>query len=226
MPPNHLGALTRLDAVCAALAPVAGLRLLDVGCGASRLLRDLAAMGAACTGVDPFMPPRVWQDEGAGRWRILQTGGESLPLADASFEAVLFVYSLHHVPAAVLPNALAEARRVLAPGGRLYVAEPHPDGDFDSLISTFHDESAVLAGAQAALDAARPMFATHLATTYVDRRVYPSFEAFATTMTANTRFNDYAADDVVAPPVRARFAELFARNGGVFDQPVKVDVFA
>ncbi|KAB1073924.1 class I SAM-dependent methyltransferase [Methylobacterium planeticum] len=46
---------------------------------------------------------------------------ESLPFGDASFDAVLTRFSAHHW--ADVPAALAEARRVVRPGGRLIVAD-------------------------------------------------------------------------------------------------------
>ncbi len=216
--------LTHLDAIRAAFGTVDGLALLDIGCGESRLPRDLAALGAHCTGIDPFMPARDWEAEGAGRWRILRTSAEALPLPDASIDGILFIYSLHHVPAAARAAAFRETRRVLKPDGRLYVAEPLASGDFDDVINVFHDESRVRSEAQSALATARLSFERHASSAYVDRRRYDSFEAFATMMQANTRFNDYTAADVVAPAVRDRFETIAARTGGVFDQPVKVDI--
>ena len=223
---NAPAVLTHIDAIRATLGSLAGLDVLDIGCGASALPRELAALGAAVTGIDPFMPAVGWSPEGEGRWRIRTASAEALPCADASIDVVIFIYSLHHVPGSLLGPALKEARRVLKPRGRLYVAEPLPEGDFDDLITFFHDETVVRANAQAALEAARALFDRHEPSAYVCRKHYPGFEPFAAMMQANTRFNDYAAEDVVASPVRAMFEAISARTGGVFDQPVKVDVFA
>lgn len=225
LPPHDLGILSHLDATRAALGPVEGLALLDIGCGESSLPRDLARLGAQCTGIDPFMAARDWETEGQGGWRILRASAEALPQDDASIDGILFIYALHHVPGAALAAALREARRVLKPAGRLYVAEPLARGDFNDLIKTFHDEGNVRAETQRALEGARPLFDRHAASGYVSRHHYDRFEAFATMMTAGTRFNDYAAADVAAPAVRARFDTIAARTGGIFDQPVKVDVY-
>lgn len=223
--PADLGRLSHLEAVGAVLGDVAGLKLLDIGCGDSSLPRDLAERGADCTGVDPFMPAQDWTPAGGGRWRILQMSAASLPLPDASIDAALFVYSLHHVPAADHAGVFRDLRRVLKAGGRLYVAEPLARGDFNDVLATFHDESAVREGAQRALGEAGRLFGSHAVSAYTDRRLYPAFEDFATKLQANTRFNDYHAEDVVAPSVRERFAAVAARTGGTFDQPVKIDLF-
>jgi len=47
---------------------------------------------------------------------------EALPFPDESFDAVMFVAALHHVPEPL--RALEEAHRVLRPGGRLFALEP------------------------------------------------------------------------------------------------------
>lgn len=97
-----------LDAL--ALDPAADV--LDVGAGDGRLLTELRRRGQA--GVDPRPGGNVL----AGR-------AEALPFPDASFDAALLVRVLAHLqdPAA----ALAEARRVLRPGGLLLVAAHGPD---------------------------------------------------------------------------------------------------
>jgi len=48
----------------------------------------------------------------------------SLPLADASAEAVYCGHVLEHVPLQDIPAALAEVHRVLEPGGKLCVVGP------------------------------------------------------------------------------------------------------
>lgn len=223
--PTDLGVTTHFEVIRRVLGPVAGRKLLDIGCGASTVPRELAALGASCTGIDPFISARDWESVGDGRWRILAASAEALPIADASIDAVLFIFSLHHVPAASLAAAFREARRVLAPGGSLYVAEPLAEGDFNDLLSTFHDEREVRAEAQRALGPASRLFSAHTSTHFTERRRFDDFSRFADMMCANTRFNSYREEDVVAPAVEARFASIAARTGGIFDQPVKIDLF-
>ena len=76
---------------------------------------------------------------------------ERLPLDDGSIDIVVFMRSFHHVPRAELGAALVEARRVIRPGGAVYVAEPLAEGSFFELTRTVDDETEVRAAAQAAL---------------------------------------------------------------------------
>ena len=61
----------------------------------------------------------------AGRWpardvRVVRGDAASLPFPDGAFRTVFSFTMLHHVPSAELQDrVLAEAGRVLAPGGRL-----------------------------------------------------------------------------------------------------------
>ena len=92
-------------------------RVLDVGCGEGTLARYLSGEGHRVTGLDAdasVLP-------GAGPGPSFTLGdAEDLPFPDESFDAVTMVAVLHHVDA---PRALAEARRVLRPGGRLAVID-------------------------------------------------------------------------------------------------------
>lgn len=53
-----------------------------------------------------------------------------------------------------MAQALAEAARVLRPGGHLYVSEPVFAGPYNEVIRLFNDEGVVRAAAQAAIDEA------------------------------------------------------------------------
>lgn len=105
-----------------------GDRVLDVGCGGGTALGFLAraATGGQVTGVD-YSPEMVAQAAArhaaavqAGRITARQGDAMALPFPDRSFDRVLAVETLYFWPDAA--RGLAEAHRVLRPGGRLAVA--------------------------------------------------------------------------------------------------------
>jgi ubiquinone/menaquinone biosynthesis C-methylase UbiE len=101
------------DAVVALLAPSAGERILDVGCGDGRLSERLAKMGAAIVGVDAS-PAMVESALRRGLDARLMPAEE---LAfDSEFDAVFSNAALHWV---LQPQkAVAGIYRALKPGGR------------------------------------------------------------------------------------------------------------
>jgi len=223
---RDLGARSHLDALLATVGPVAGLSIIDVGCGEGKLTRALASLGAQVTGCDPFITETGWTEHGTGSYRLVKAAADALPEPDHSADLVLFVFSLHHVPEAKLEAALDEARRVLRPSGRLYIAEPLAEGAHQYIMELFHDETLVRKAAATALARfAKPHFATDQISNYTDTRSFPDFDAFADRMIANMRFNGYSKEAVLAPAVRRRFAEAHAVHGGKFDQPVRIDYF-
>lgn len=224
--PRDLGPISHLDALLATVGAVEGLRILDIGCGEGGLSRALAKRGARVTGYDPFIAETEPTVAGPGSYQLRRAAADAIPEPDHEADLVLFVFSLHHVPAAKLKGALIEARRVLKPSGRLYVAEPLAQGPHQYIMELFHDETAVRSEAAAALARfARPEFAADQISTYTDQRKYPDFDFFAERMIANMRFNGYTREAVLAPAVRVRFDEAFAAHGDVFDQPVRIDCF-
>lgn len=87
-------------------------RVLDVGAGQGALVSRLAAGGLDAWGVDPCV---------AGGGRVLRGRAEALPFAPGRFDVVVSALVLHYLPDAA--RAIGEARRVLAPGGRLVLAD-------------------------------------------------------------------------------------------------------
>ena len=96
-------------------------RVLDVGCGAGELLAGYAAGGWEAFGVDPSAPAAR-----AARRRGLTIHEGTLadqPWEPESFDLVVFSHSLEHIPEPL--DALAAARALLAPAGRLAIALPN-----------------------------------------------------------------------------------------------------
>lgn len=107
-------------------------RVLDVGGGTGRGAR---AVGAAVRRSDADRgdgPRSLVLDAARGMLReahatgleVVQADAGALPVRDGSVDAVLVVDALHHFPSA--ERAVAEAARVLRPGGVLVIREFDP----------------------------------------------------------------------------------------------------
>lgn len=107
----------RLAALIAALAPLAGCRVLDLGCGKGRFATPLRRRGAEVVGID-LSAAMLGHATGIDRARA---SARRLPFAAGAFDAVVAVEVLEHVGA--VGPVLAEARRVLRPGGRLVIID-------------------------------------------------------------------------------------------------------
>ncbi|MDR3636729.1 MAG: methyltransferase domain-containing protein [Isosphaeraceae bacterium] len=107
----------RLRALREVLGPLEGRRILDLGCGKGRFGRRLADGGAAVVGLD-LSAAMLASASGLPRVR---GSARRLPLASGVFDAVIAVEVFEHLPG--LDDVLAEARRVLRPGGLLAVID-------------------------------------------------------------------------------------------------------
>jgi ubiquinone/menaquinone biosynthesis C-methylase UbiE len=96
---------------------VAGIRVLDVCCGTGLVTAAATARGARTIGLD-FSPAMLHQARHAHPELQFDEGdAEALPYAEDSFDVVVSNFGIHHVPRP--DKALAEATRVLRPGGRI-----------------------------------------------------------------------------------------------------------
>jgi SAM-dependent methyltransferase len=101
--------------------PPAGLRLLDVGCGAGGMLGHLARFGSAI-GVDPS-PDAVAYSAARGADVRLGTLPDGLPFgADDRFDVITLLDVLEHVDDD--DASLRTLRRLLAPAGLLVMTVP------------------------------------------------------------------------------------------------------
>jgi len=111
-----------------ALPPIDGQRGLDLGCGEGANTRHLARRGAHMDGID-IAPTFIRHARAAETAEPLGISyavadGTSLPFAGASFDFVTAFMSLMDMPD--IDGVLAEAWRVVRPGGFLQFSIVHP----------------------------------------------------------------------------------------------------
>jgi len=111
------------------LGPVAGRRVLEVGCGAAQCSRWLAAQGATVVGVDlsaaQLGHSRLLDERTGSDVPVVQADAEDLPFAAGSFDVAFSAFGA--VPfVADAPRLMREVARVLRPSGRWVFSLTHP----------------------------------------------------------------------------------------------------
>jgi SAM-dependent methyltransferase len=127
--------------------------VLDIGCGRGALARRLVGEGLAVTGIDPAPDAIAAAQESVPEAQFTVAGAEALPFDPGSFDACVFLNSLHHVPVPLMGQALHEALRVLRPAGEVIVVEPLAQGPFFEVMRPVEDETNIRRAAMAAIDA-------------------------------------------------------------------------
>jgi SAM-dependent methyltransferase len=99
-----------------ALAPPAGERVLDIGCGAGATTRALAAMGCDAVGVDVSAPLLATAERlgGGARYLLADAGVDPLP---GPFDGAISRFGVMFFEDP--PAAFAHIRAAMKPGGRL-----------------------------------------------------------------------------------------------------------
>ncbi|WP_240640914.1 DUF480 domain-containing protein [Nocardioides ferulae] len=105
-------------------AEAAGGQVVEVGCGPGHVTAHLAAAGADASGLDvsPAMVAEARRRFPEGRYDVGDLRRLMRPNSAAGWSAVLAWYSLIHLAASELPDAVAALARPLLPGGRLVLA--------------------------------------------------------------------------------------------------------
>lgn len=125
---GHAGRLRTMTVDLAQLKP--GESVLDVGCGTGGVTlpaKQHVGNNGQVAGIDPA-PEMI----AVARKKATRAGLEidfrigvieSLPYPDASFDVVTSSLMMHHLPYEVQVKGLAEIRRVLKPGGQIFIAD-------------------------------------------------------------------------------------------------------
>lgn len=116
----------QLRAVCEALQIQPGQKVLDAGCARGRFLKALVQTEAELFGVDLTAIFLRGARRNVPKARFCQGSLAELPFAAGTFDAVLCVEALEHLPDTAA--AIRELARVLKPGGTLVVIDKNARG--------------------------------------------------------------------------------------------------
>lgn len=212
------------------LLPLQGASVLELGCGAAEKIRKLAACSglarAVAAEVDELAHAKNQQNAAAGI-EFARFGAEAIPHADESFDVVLMLKSLHHVPGHALDTAFAEIHRVLKKGGILYISEPVFAGKLNEVIRLFHDEQQVRQDAfeatQRAVSSGQfKLQQQHFFLTEVKLKSFAQFKAGIIDAT----HSEHHLDDALLQRVRRQFEACKPAAASTYDfaTPNRVDL--
>jgi len=108
-----------------------GGRVLDIGCGSSRILESVPGMIGLDVSIQKL---RFMRGKGC---LTLRGSVMCLPFPDEAFDEVIFSQVIEHIP--YRPQIMSEIRRVLKPAGRLIIGTPDYDRMFWVILEEFYN---------------------------------------------------------------------------------------
>lgn len=121
-----------IEAVATHIGANTGAVVLEVGCGTatvSLLIQDEAPQATVVgTDIDRMMLAQAQRKSDRADWPVTlaAAGADAIPAADGAVDAVVSSLMFHHLTTPQKAGMLAEARRVLRPGGALFLFDFGP----------------------------------------------------------------------------------------------------
>jgi SAM-dependent methyltransferase len=142
---DHLGWLFDACPTCKAAIPKVRV-VLEVGCGAGRILKALSKVFPKMIGLDvsPKMLELAKQRlDGIKNVDLRQISGDSYPVSSGGVDLIYSTIVFQHMPSkSVVIGALAEIKRVLRKGGLLrvqtHVGDPPAQGEYRGVVGYFY----------------------------------------------------------------------------------------
>lgn len=206
-----------------------GKNILELGCGKAQMTRLIATNGhdrkVTATEVDEIQHSKNILIEDIPNTTFLIAGSEDIPFNDDTFDVVFMFKSLHHVPVELMDEALREVKRVLKPGGMVYISEPIFEGDFNEVLRLFHDEEKVRTAAYKAIkksvDDQDLLLVEEFS--FNTQMAFKSFDEFEANVIKVTH-SDHQLSDELYKLVKDQFALNMQDDGAKFLLPIRVDI--
>jgi SAM-dependent methyltransferase len=116
-----------------------GKEVLEIGCGAGRITRDLAKHAKRVVATDPDTAALEKARSGfpAENVAFMQAPAGVPDLPEGSFDLVIYTLSLHHVPVEEMIDSLGRAAALLRDGGVIVAVEPGDGGSLTEAKERF-----------------------------------------------------------------------------------------
>jgi len=206
-----------------------GKHILELGCGSAEITRNIATSGVdrkiTAMEVDESAHEKNLQIKDLPNVTFALSGAQDIPLQDESVDVVFMFKSLHHVPLELMEPSMHEIRRVLKPGGLLYISEPVFAGEFNEILRLFHDEQKVREAAfntvKKAVD--EGLFSLAEETFFNSPMKFENFSEFENN-TINATHSNHTLDKDLYNLVKQRFEQHIGDDGAHFLMPIRVDL--
>jgi len=203
--------------------------ILELGCGCAEITRTIATSGTnrniTALEVDEIAHKKNLQITDLPNVTFGLSGAQEIPLQDKSVDVVFMFKSLHHVPIELMETSMQEIKRVLKPGGLVYISEPVFAGEFNDILRLFHDEQKVREAAFNTIKNAvnEGMFSLVEETFFNSPMKFESFDEFENDTIKATHSN-HTLDDDLYMLVKKRFEQHMGDDGAQFLMPIRVDL--
>ncbi len=147
------------DSETASASFLNGKVIIDVGCGAGKMVRALTAKKANVVGMDTFqILTKAKKDASEGNENYTAGLGQNLPFKTQSANVIFYFASFHHIPGSLMNQALSETHRVLDNGGiSLFIEPVGRAGSYFELVRLVEDERNIQEQAFDAIQKARSL---------------------------------------------------------------------
>ena len=203
--------------------------ILELGCGSAEITRNIASSGVnrkiTALEVDEIAHEKNQQITDLPNVTFGLSGAQEIPLEDESVDVVFMFKSLHHVPLELMEQSMREIRRVLKPGGLVYISEPVFAGDFNEVLRLFHDEKEVREAAFLTVKKAvgEGLFNLVEETFFNSPMQFENFAEFESN-TIKATHSSHKLDDDLYAQVKQRFEQHVGNDGAHFLMPIRVDL--
>ena len=220
---------TTEQAMMERLLPLESARVLELGCGAARVIHRLAERYPQsrfiASEVDKIQHGKNLAQTAPGNLSFRLGGAEAIDAGDGSLDIVCMQKSLHHVPQDLMAAAMDEIVRVLKPGGYAYFCEPVYAGEFNALLSLVHDEKRVR---EAAFEAIRQLVSSGAMTLRGEYffnvpGCYESWEVFEGRF-LNITHTKLDIDEARYARIKQAFLSHLGPRGAMFERPHRADL--